>query len=129
MKRTIKTLILILCSFMLVSLSAQARQDTAGTVELLENLNIISAKDTAAEGITTRAEFVKFAVKITGNSASYTYDKPIFTDVAKTYWAYDEICSAYSMGLIKPDKNGRFNLISMHWLLQRNQESCGTGSD
>ena len=94
---------------MLVSLSAQARQDTAGTVELLENLNIISAKDTAAEGITTRAEFVKFAVKITGNSASYTYDKPIFTDVAKTYWAYDEICSAYSMGLIKPDKNGRFN--------------------
>ena len=88
--------------------TVSANDEADAHTDLLESLGIIDGSDRYRDGITTRAEFVTYILRLANIGAAPNAAEPEFTDVAKSHWAYGEISSAYAMGLICEKENGRF---------------------
>jgi len=56
----------------------------------------------------TRAEFASMAVRALGHVNAKVSEKPTFTDVPKTHWAYPYIEKAVYFDLIQKDPSGKF---------------------
>ena len=108
MKKVLKTVFVAVLMLIFTVCTVYANQETEAQKELLNELGIISAEDLYRDGVTTRAEFVVYALRLKNYTITTGASKPQFTDVAKSYWAYNEISAAYSMGMIKQRSGGRF---------------------
>lgn len=109
MKKVLKTALTAAIILILAMCTVYASEETAAENELLVELGIISDEDRYRDGITTRAEFVVYAVRLANQGVGASASQPQFTDVAKSYWAYDELSTAYAMGLIREKTAGRFD--------------------
>lgn len=108
MKRLIMTLSAIALTMILAVCTVYADAKDSAEKELLSALGIVSEEELLRDGVTTRAEFVVYTLRMANYTATSGANAPQFTDVAKSYWAYNEISTAYSLGMIKPKIGGGF---------------------
>lgn len=109
MKKALK-IVLTAAVIMITALcTAYAAQDTDAHTALLESLGIIDSEARYQDGITTRAEFVTYVLRLANTGILSDAKEPEFTDVAKSHWAYNEISAAYALGLIRERGFGKFD--------------------
>ena len=101
-------LIMVICSFNLISVSASA-EDGSAEVQTLISLGILvgdEAGDLNLDKEITRAEFSTIVTRILGINTLES--KEIFTDVPLSYWGNSAINTCYNLGIINGHGDGTF---------------------
>ncbi len=100
-----------LCAFIFAAVlpnmpAFAAESDVTEEKMLLEAIGVL---DTEAEenSVVTRAELIKSVIKLRKADSKITASAPAFTDLSESHWAYDEIMTAYQLGYIEADKQGK----------------------
>lgn len=109
MKKALKIVLTAVVIMVTALCTAYAEQDTDAHTALLESLGIIDSEARYQDGVTTRAEFVTYVLRIANTGILSDAKEPEFTDVAKSHWAYNEISTAYALGLIRERGFGKFD--------------------
>ena len=109
MKKYISVLLALMLFLGVFCVTAQeVEQSTnAKAFDLLSALDVIP-KEFDSEDVITRAEFVCDVLKLRGIGDTRDGGQ-IFEDVKASYWAYDEIYTAYAIGLVHGNEKGWFH--------------------